>query len=203
MSIFIAIFNIFDLNFIKMESTKENSLSFSAKWSHAFRFGILAGLLTIGVTLMGYLFAGDSVSFQQQGFFTMGSFILVLILAVQAVKSYRNEELNGFIHFKDSFQVAAMVGAVCGFLTSLFNLVYLTYVDASFIDVMIRQMEEMYLKMGMNEGQVEQALVKLKEGFSLANLAKGLITGPIIYALFIGLIGGLIGRKKNHIPDIG
>jgi hypothetical protein len=37
----------------------------------------------------------------------------------------------------------------------------------------------------------------------LANLAKGLITGPIIYALFIGLIGGLIGRKKNHIPDIG
>jgi hypothetical protein len=96
-----------------------------------------------------------------------------------------------------------MVGAVCGFLASLFNLVYLTYVDASFIDVMIRQMEEMYLKMGMNEGQVEQALVKLKEGFSLANLAKGLITGPIIYALFIGLIGGLIGRKKNHIPDIG
>ena len=186
-----------------MESTKKNSLSFPVKWSHAGRFGVLAGLLTVGVTLMGYLFAGDSVSFQQQGFFTMGSFILVLILAVQAVKSYRNEELNGFIHFKDSFQVAAMVGAVCGFLASLFNLVYLTYVDASFIDVMIRQMEEMYLKMGMNEGQVEQALEKLKEGFSLANLAKGLITGPIIYALFVGLIGGLIGRKKNNIPDIG
>lgn len=186
-----------------MESTKENSLSFPVKWSHAVRFGLLAGLLTVGVTLMGYLFAGDSVSFQQQGFFTLGSFILVLILAVQAVKSYRNEELNGFIHFKDSFQVAAMVGAVCGFLASLFNLVYLTYVDASFVDVMMRQMEEMYLKMGMNEGQVEQALVKLKEGFSLANLAKGLITGPIIYALFVGLIGGLIGRKKNNIPDIG
>ena len=84
-----------------MESTKENSLSFPVKWSHAGRFGILAGLLTVGVTLMGYLFAGDSVSFQQQGFFTMGSFILVMILAVQAIKSYRNEELNGFIHFKD------------------------------------------------------------------------------------------------------
>ena len=80
-----------------MESTKENSLSFPVKWSHAGRFGILAGLLTVGVTLMGYLFAGDSVSFQQQGFFTMGSIILVMILAVQAVKSYRNEELNGTV----------------------------------------------------------------------------------------------------------
>lgn len=186
-----------------MDNTKENSLYLPVKWSHAARFGLLAGLLTIGVTLMGYIFAGDSVSLQQQGFFTLGSFILVLMLAVQAVKSYRNEELNGFVHFKDSFQVAAMVGALCGFLTSLFNLVYLNYIDASYIDVMIRQMEEMYLKMGMNEGQVELALVKLKEGFSLVNLAKGLITGPIVYALFVGLIAGLIGRKKNDIPDIG
>lgn len=188
---------------LSMENSIANPLSFSVKWPYAFRFGILAGLLTIGVTLMGYLFAGDSVSFQQQGLFSFGSFILVFLLAYQAIKSYRNEQLGGYIHFKDSFQVAVIIGAICGFLGSLFNLIYLTYVDASFIDIMMRQMEEMYLTMGMNEGQVEQAMVKLKEGFSTASLAKGLITGPIIYGLIIGLIGGIIGRKKNRIPESG
>jgi len=128
---------------------------------------------------------------------------LFFLLTHQAIKAYRNEQLGGYIHFKDAFQVAVMIGAICGFLGSLFNLIYLTYIDAGFIDILMRQMEEMYLKMGMNEGQVETALVKLKEGFSTANLARGLLTGPIIYGLIIGLVGGLIGRKKNHIPDNG
>jgi hypothetical protein len=186
-----------------MENMQINPLSLAVKWPYAMRFGILAGLLTIGVTLMGYLFAGDSVSFQQQGLFSFGSFILVFLITHQAIKAYRNEQLGGYIHFKDAFQVAVGIGAICGFLGSLFNLIYLTYVDTGFIDILMRQMEEMYLKMGMNEGQVEKALEKLKEGFSTANLAKGLITGPIIYGLIIGLVGGLIGRKKNHLPDSG
>jgi len=186
-----------------MENANLNPLSLSVKWPYAARFGVLAGLLTIGVTLMGYLFAGDSVSFQQQGLFSFGSFILVFLLTYQAIKSYRNEQLGGYIHFKDSFQLAAMIGAICGFLGSLFNLIYLSYVDTGFIDVLIRQMEEMYLKMGMNEGQVEEAMEKLKEGFSTVNLAKGLITGPLIYGLIIGLVGGLIGRRKNRAPESG
>jgi len=186
-----------------MENANLNPLSLSVKWPYAARFGVLAGLLTIGVTLMGYLFAGDSVSFQQQGLFSFGSFILVFLLTYQAIKSYRNEQLGGYIHFKDSFQLAAMIGAICGFLGSLFNLIYLSYVDTGFIDVLIRQMEEMYLKMGMNEGQVEEAMEKLREGFSTVNLAKGLITGPLIYGLIIGLVGGLIGRRKNRAPESG
>lgn len=186
-----------------MEDTQTNPLAFSIKWPYALRFGVLAGLLTVGVTLMGYLFAGDSLSFQQQGLFSFGSFILVFLLTYQGIKSYREEQLGGYIHFKDSFQVAVLIGAICGFMGALFNLIYLSYVDPGFINVLERQMEEMWLKMGMNDGQVEQAMEKLKEGFSTANLAKGLVTGPIIYGLIIGLVGGLIGRKKNRTQDRG
>jgi len=178
-----------------------NPLALRVKWPYAQQFGLLGGFLVIGVTLIMYLFAGDSVSLQKQGLFSLASFILIFVLAHRAVKSYRNEHLGGFIHFKDAFQVAALAGGLCGFLGSLFNLIYLTYVDAGYVDLLIRQMEEMYLNMGMSEGDVEKALEKMKEGFSTRSLAMGLVTGPTIYGLVVGLVGGLIGRKKNPALD--
>lgn len=168
------------------------------------RFGLIGAMVAIAITLVSLLMssAGGNpmTGLMIQGALGIASIVILVIIAVRGVKSYREEALGGYITFGKAFVVAALIAAIAALVSGLFSYIYTTYVDPGYFTALMGKMEEMYSNMGMDDSQIEQAMTQLEGSFSPKTQLRNLITGPVISGLLVGLIAGAIGRKNP--PEI-
>jgi multisubunit Na+/H+ antiporter MnhB subunit len=162
------------------------------------RYGLIGGL---GLVIYGLIGMLTGLSNPAGGFTTIiiNSLIVIVLyvgLLVFSVKNHRDNELGGYIKFGRAFMVAFLVGLIAALLSTLFNYIYLNFIDPDYINTIAEGSMEMYEKFGMNEEQIEAAMEGVKSAGSLKSQLTNLAFGTGMGAIICLIIAAVM--KKDH-----
>jgi hypothetical protein len=164
------------------------------------RFGLIAGLFQILVTLVAYLIGIEYlVSFTVMGI----SFIIVTAIVIYSGVVYR-KKLGGFIDFKTAFRTIFLVSAAAGLLAMLFNLTLYNVIDpelpAKMQEAIIDKTIGMMEKFGAPDDAIDKTIEEMKEKqqdqFSATNFVLGFFYSLIWYALIAAIASAIIKKQK-------
>lgn len=162
------------------------------------RYGILGGLISIIYGILSNLL-GLSNPGSGMGMVALGTIISLGIYAgflVVAVKKHREEDLKGYITFKRAFSVAFFTALIMGIMSSLFQMVYINFIDPSFIDSALEYSRELMENMGLNEEQMEEAMARSRDAYKPVRfLISAVIGTSFIGALTSLVVAGVLNRK--------
>ncbi|MCI4647393.1 DUF4199 domain-containing protein [Phaeodactylibacter sp.] len=157
-------------------------------WPTVLRFGLIGGLSLILYSLLsiitGYLSPSSGVSGVIINFLL--TIVIVGIFTIVGVLGYRNNDLSGKINFRRAYLVGGCIIFIMNMIAVIFSVIYMNYIDPSYADQMINESIAMYEKMGLNEKQIEQAIVNLEESSLVINALKN----GLLFSIVFSLIGG-------------
>jgi uncharacterized membrane protein (DUF106 family) len=111
-------------------------------------------------------------------------FVAMILIPVLGVKEHRNNQLGGLISFGRAFLVAMLILAISILISTIFNYVYMNFINPSYVDTMKEGMTEMMEKYNLPEAQLEESLKPFEEMKTpmgnLKSLAKSLAMGAVI-----------------------
>lgn len=166
---------------------KPSTASLAVKW------GLVSAVLSsIWATIMYSTELWKNTAFGFVGFIFL---IAVLYLAFKEYKS--NNE--GFMSLGQAVGLGTLLGAVSGVIGSIFNYVYMNFIDSSYIGKMLAFQEEKMIEQGLPDESIEMAL-GMTEKMTTGGLSFlfGVIFA-IIAALILSLIIGAIMQKKKPV----
>jgi len=162
-------------------------------WQKALNNGIIGGLVSIALTLIGTLTGMmDPVG---SGEFSTGSAIFsVLGIAIsiffirRAMIQFRDEDNGGILSYGQGLGVGILTALVMGILSALYLYVHLTMIDPEAISAMQEQVRQ-----GMEDGGMTEEEIESAEGMTnLFSSAPFFAISSIFSSVFIGLIISLI-----------
>jgi Protein of unknown function (DUF4199) len=111
-------------------------------------------------------------------------FAAMIVIPVLGVKEHRNNQLGGLISFGRAFLVCMLILALSIVVSTIFNYVYMNFINPSYVDTMKEGMTEMMEKYNVPEAQLEESLKPFEEMKTpmgnLKSLAKSLAMSAVI-----------------------
>ncbi|GAB3972783.1 hypothetical protein GCM10028806_25390 [Spirosoma terrae] len=161
----------------------------------ALKWGVILGISLMLVTLIMYL--TDQGSNPWFGLLTLGAMVSVLVLSMQ---EYR--KLNGgFMTYGEGFGIGALLSAVGGLLSSLFNTFYNVVIDPSIQQRAFEQARERLEDQGkLSDEQIDQALEISQKFQSPGFTFIAGVFGTIIMGAILSLIIAAIIRRNRNNP---
>lgn len=163
--------------------------------STAGRYGLIGGAALILYSLLSYLVlipAGGAMMMLSG----VLSFAIYIIMIALVIKHHRDEELDGYITLGRCIGVGTLTVMIAIVISSLFNYVYMNYIDPSLMDVMADAAMGFYEDI-LDEDQLDEMREQMKENQSGLF---GAILSPLFLGVFVGLIFstgvGLVMRKN-------
>lgn len=149
----------------------------------AIKWGIINGLISIVLYLIMY-----NTSLWQNTWlsFTLGMAVSITLLYL-AIKEFKQSN-NGYLKIGEGMGVGILTTAVGAVISTLFQLVYVKFIDTTFYEKQLNMIEEQYIERGMSEEQIEMMLSQV-EKFNNSGLT--FVFGVLI-ALIIGAVLSLI-----------
>jgi cbb3-type cytochrome oxidase subunit 3 len=148
----------------------------------AVRYGLLTGLASIILSFVLFLTEADQTPIRWLGLlFLVGGM-------VWAHREFKRAN-GGFMEYSQGLTIGAVMGLVAGAMGTVFNYIYMTFIDA---DYTARMMEATRSKMedqgNMSDAQIDQALAMMQK-FSSGGwmLVFGLL-GSLLFGFLIALV---------------
>jgi hypothetical protein len=167
-------------------------------WPHAFRNGIIWGLLGIAIQL-GMLFTGvleQTMDGSANTSVTVFSSLVGVAIAVwciySAIKSFRDE--RGSLTFGNAVGVGAMTGLVYGLVSAVWTFIFFSFIFPDFYDTIQQTVLAQYEEAGMDEDQIEQAMTWVNMFSNPVISAISAIPGGAIYGTILSLIIGIFTK---------
>lgn len=126
------------------------------------------------------------------------SFIFLIAVLVLAFKEFKSNN-SGFMNLGQAVGLGTLLGAVSGVIGSIFNFVYMNFIDTSYIGKMLAFQEEKMIEQGLPDESIEMAL-GITEKMTSGGLS--FLVGVIfvvIASLILSLIIGAIMQKKKPV----
>jgi len=170
-------------------------------WPIAIRYGLIGGLIYCVYTLianMSGLTAGSFglVASSISGFLV---FAIAIVLIVLPVKHHRDKELGGYISIGRVIMIGMVVTVISMLISNVFNYIYMNFIDPGFVDTMMDQMEETMSSL-IPEEQMDDALIRIQEGFEPATMIKnGLIITAIVGLVVSGIVGLIMKKDPPRV----
>lgn len=167
------------------------------RFATGIKYGVLAAVVYVLLLLIRYLFcSGNPLVFSGTIFLSYLVIILFFVLAAVA----RKKELGGYADIKDLFGTIFIVILFSELAYSIFNYIYLNFIDPEFFNNFIQTTIEYVKKMGGNMDAVNQQMDKLQEqnklSSSIPRTFSGMLTWIVVDSI-IGIIVALIIRKPK------
>ena len=180
-----------------METTSRSS-----SLSNGLTYGVIAGLIYCISLYIRYNFIYNPIALAIESLLFFFVVIAVLVFCGLA----RKKQLGGFIDLRQAFQTIFIAVLVAELIYTIFNFIYLTYVDPEYFTRFRAAMETFFEKSGMSEEQrdtqldlMDKRIAKQRDmgaaGFALSFLIGVAITGVC------GFVVSLIIRKKKPVFD--
>lgn len=163
------------------------------------KFGIAAGITYILLLVLRYMFFG--VNPLSLGVVAFLSYLVLVVFFVVAA-NYRKKELGGYADIKQLFQTIFIVILIAEVCYSLFNYIYLTVIDPTYLERFIQNTEEWMEKMKLPEAQMEEMRTKLsgQKQTSFSTVMLGFCQAIIIDSI-VGLIVAFVMKKQRPASD--
>ncbi|MEO5775547.1 MAG: DUF4199 domain-containing protein [Flavobacterium sp.] len=165
---------------------------------NAITFGVISGLIGIGVTTLMYLIDLKLFVNMWIGFGMLAMWIVIGCILLSKSK----KENQGVMTFKEGF-TTYFLSAVIGILISTaFNILLFNFIDTGARETVTEHLLDMQVgmiqKFGGTQAQINEAIANVKENsqFSLKGQLMG-IGQAMIGAIIFGLILAAIFKSKN------
>jgi hypothetical protein len=150
----------------------------------AMNYGAMYGLSGMAVFLLFYFIGTDIQSRIPQWI----SYLLLVLFIVIGIKSYRDEELGGYISYGKSLGTGILISLCGGVISGFFTLIFFAYIDPSMSQKIIEASYQSLVEQGMSESQIESAM----EGVQMFMTPTWLFVFSILGSGFMGLIFSLL-----------
>jgi len=156
----------------------------------------LIALISIIVALIPSI-TGMSPQNMTLTFIQLASYIISIIILVQAIKKYRDEELGGYMKFINGFLYILLIYVIVSLISSIFIYIQMKFIDPGLLDAeMNKQMAELEKK-GMSEEEMDFArsiFEKIRTPFVIAMI--GFFSNLIAGAVLGLILGGIFQRNR-------
>ena len=166
-------------------------------WKANLNNGIILGFAGIIFTLVLYFL--DQTLNKNLGYIW---FVILIVVLVLMIKSYRDNYLKGFITYGQSLGSGVVIMLYYSIISAIFGFILYSYIDPGLIEKMLAMSEEAMLDRGLPESAIEQGM-KIQEKImvpwvlGLGGILNGMLFGTII-SLIISIF---IKREGNPLID--
>jgi len=160
---------------------------------NALTWGIILGLVSIVYSVILYMI--DQVFNQALGWL---SIVIMIAVLVFAVKSYRDNVLDGEISFGKAFGFGVLVAVVSSVLGAIYNYLLYTVIDPDLQAKMLEVAAEKMLDQGVPEGQIDDLLEVSKRFMSPVITSIGAVFGGTLFGTIISLVVAAIFKKESE-----
>lgn len=164
--------------------------------------GLITGLITIAYSALLYAAGMDAFSDFWLMFLIYPITLFFLFFFALRI---RRRVFGGLWNFGSAFLTFMLIGAIGGLLGTIWTYLLFNVIDPELADDLTSRVMEKTLafmeRLGAPESDIDRTmedLSRMPEGFSPAGLAVSYAKSLAMYA-FIGLIGGLITRRKPAV----
>lgn len=170
-----------------------------------FIYGIIGGVLVLGISALIFVVLGDQFSHAQNELFGYLVMIISLSIIFVGIKQYRDKELGGVIKFKQAFLVGLYMSLIAGTIYVANWEVYMQTAGDSFIENYQASIIENMQKGGSSEEEIAEQREeneKYKKIYSNTFLRILITYSEILpVGLAITLISAALLRKSSFLPD--
>ena len=179
----------------------ETASTKSGNINNGLMFGLIIGFIYIISLFLRYNMASS-------GPIMIGAITLLFYLVIIGMLFFcaikRRKELGGFIELKDAFQTIFIAILIAELIYTIFNVIYLKFIDPGYFDRFQATMEAFLEKTIKDDDKREEMINKFKEtmekqkarGLTFQGIAIGYLISVAITGVF-GFIAALIVRKKK------
>jgi hypothetical protein len=161
----------------------------------AMQYGGYYGLSSAVVFLLFYFMGTDIQSRIPQWV----GYVLLVIFIVIGIKSYRDQELGGFISYGKSLGTGVLISVFGGIITGAFTVLFFTVIAPEMLEIILAASQEKMLEQGMDE----QSMAMAEEYTRKFMTPTWLFLFSILGSAFMGLLFSLIISvflKKEQTP---
>ena len=121
----------------------------------------------------------------------------VIVLYV-LVKSYRDNFLHGSIKYGQALGAGLVIFFYYSIIMAIFTYILYVYIDPDLLDKQMAMAEELMLKRGMGEAQVEAGRAMQAKIMKPEIMAPFSLLGNMFWGLLLSLIVGVFVRKESN-----
>lgn len=158
-----------------------------------FIYGLLLALAMIVFSLILFILDLD-----QNKYIQFISYVILLVGIIWSQIHFRDKYSGGFLNYGRSFSVGFLTALFAAIVMSIYAYVYFAYIDPGALqDAMIRAEEEM-LSRGLEDMEVEQALIwaeKMQKPWIYAMWA---LLGNVLIGVIMALITAVFTKREGE-----
>jgi hypothetical protein len=173
-----------------MENQTEQTTTLTTRQT-GMRYGLILGIISIAYFVILSVAGVDMQGAAQWAgvIFTIGVFILA--------HKYFKENGDGFMSFGQGVGIGFWTSLVSSVISSIFTFIYVSYIDASFVENMKQQQIEQMQERGMSDAQIDQAMEFAGMFMSPTSMLIFGIVGGVVIGVIVALIVTIFTQKAN------
>lgn len=166
------------------------------KWQIITKFAIVYSLIVIGFGLILYIFNLTMKAGWVSGLVSLSALFGSIYYGILA---HRNQNLNGFITYKQSLGIGLLISLVAGVVLALYQLLFNLYIAPEMAVNLMNEAKRQMIESNTSEEDMERTLSMFKKMSEPLYIVLGGIAG----SFFLGLIASLIisSFTKKEDPD--
>jgi hypothetical protein len=159
----------------------------------AMNFGAIYGLSSVAVFLVFYFIGTDIQSKLPQWI----SYLLLVLLIVTGIKSYRDEDLGGYISYGKSLGTGTLIALFGGVITGFFTLIFFNYIAPDMVQRILDETQKNMMEQGMSDEQVEMAISYSRKFMTPIWLFVFSVLGSAFMGFIFSLIISIFMKKEQ------
>ena len=162
-------------------------------WKETLNYGIIMGLITVGLSLVTYMFDLTFKTWVIWPSLLVGVLVLYFLL-----RSYRDHYNNGYITYGKSVGAGVVIQVYSAIITAIYIYVLYAFIDPGLVDKSLAFQEEKLIARGMPEAAIDQALAMQAKMMKPWFTALMSTLSSVFYGLILSLIVSLFIMKKGN-----
>ena len=159
------------------------------------RFGLIGAVVMVAYLLVLNVAHLEST----RGLWSWLGYLITAFIVFFAHKYYKDRG-DGFMTYGQGIGIAFWIGLVSGVISSVFNYLYIKFVDTGFMELIKERQIEQMQQQGLSDEQIDKAMEFSEMFMSPEALLIFMVFGSIIAVIIIGLIVTIFTQKNNPEP---
>ncbi len=114
-----------------------------------------------------------------------------------AISEYKSTVGGGYVRFNSAFQESAIVILFNSLVTAVFSIIYIQFIDPTFMDFIMQKQVTKMQEMGMGEEQIQKMLDQSAKWQTPGMMFFWTLVGSLVLGFIVALIMAAIMKKPN------
>lgn len=164
----------------------------SSLFKNALNWGVIMGIVLVIYSLIMW-FIGLSL----EKWTNWLSYLFVVVILILATINYRDKVLGGFMSYGQALGFGILVILIGVVISSIYNYIFMTFIDPEIINKMLAMQEEEFLKSGLTDDQIDRTMEMTKKFMTPLVISIMVIPVSVFFGFIITLITSIFLKKEK------